>query len=177
MTGVPAVTAPFLAATAALAAAGVAKLWRPDYTARALQVTGLRVGGRRVGRTEVRAGAAAEVVVAVMAVVLPGPVTGALVAAAYAGFAGFVLLALRRGWPLSTCGCFGRPDTTPGYPHAALNAGAAAVAAWWAAVAPGHMGRLFVHQPWDGLPLALISAVIAGLAYLIWTNPLTKELA
>lgn len=177
MSGAPAVAAPFLAATAVLAGAGVAKLWRPDYTARALQVAGLRLAGRRVGRVEVRAGAAAEVVIAVLAVVLPGPVTGALVAISYAAFAGFVLLALGRGWPLSTCGCFGRPDSEPGYPHALLNAGAAAAAAWWAASAPSRSGRLFVHQPWHGFPLVLVSAVIAGLAYLIWTNPLTKEVA
>lgn len=177
MTAAPAVTAPFLAATAALAAAGAAKLWRPDYTARALQVAGLRVGARRVGRSEVRAGAAAELVVAVLAVALPGEVTGGLVAAAYSGFAAFVVLALRKGWPLSSCGCFGRADTTPGYLHALLNAGAAAVAAWWAVVAPSRPDRIFFHQPWSGLPLALVSLVIAGLAYLIWTNPLAKEVA
>ncbi len=174
---VPAVTAPFLAASAVLAAAGAAKLGRPDYTARALQAAGLRLGRRRAGRGAVRAGAAVEAAVGVLGVVRPGPLTGALVAASYSAFALFVLLALYRGWPLSSCGCFGRPDSRPGYQHAVLNAGAAAVSAWWALDAPGRLGRLFVHEPWNGAPLLLLSAVIAGLAYLIWTSPLTKEVA
>lgn len=173
----PAATAPFLAACAVLAGAGMAKLWRPDYTARALQMTGFRLAGRRVGRGAVRVGASAETAIAVLAFVLPGPVPGALVAATYSAFALFVLVALDQGWPLSSCGCFGRPDSKPGYPHAILNVGAAVAAAWWALDAPGRLSRLFVHQPWSGVPLILISAVIAGLAYLVWSNPLTKEVA
>ena len=165
----PAVTAPFLAASVVLAAAGLAKLIRPDDTARALRIAGLPHHRRLV-----RAGAVAETAVGVIAVALPGPVTGALVAAAYAAFAGFVGAALARGWPLSSCGCFGRPDSRPGYPHLVLNAGAAAAAAWWAVVAPGRVGPLFVHGPWHGGPLALVTLVIAGLAYLVWTNPLER---
>lgn len=164
--GAPAVTAPFLAASAVLAGAGVAKILRPDDTARALQIAGLPHHRRLV-----RIAAAGEVAVGAAAVAAPGPLTGALVAAAYAGFAAFVAVALLRGWPLSSCGCFGRPDSRPAYPHVALNAAAAAAAAWWAGVAPGRIGPLFVHSPWHGGPLALVSIVIAGLAYLVWTNP------
>ncbi len=166
------VAAPFLAAVAVLAAAGVAKLRRPDYTARALQAAGWRVGRRAV-----RAGATAEMVVAVAAVAFPGAVTGALVAATYAAFTGFVTLALRRGWALSSCGCFGRPDSRPTYLHAALNLAAAAAAAWWAADPPSRLGAVFSSSPWSGAPLVLVSAVIAGLAYLVWTNPLSQEVA
>src|SRR5690606_35555046 len=36
-------------------------------------------------------------------------------------FAGFVIRALRSGTPISTCGCFGRPDTPPSPAHVALN--------------------------------------------------------
>ena len=163
----PAVTAPFLAASVILAGAGVAKLLRPDDTARALLIAGLPHHRRLV-----RAGAAAEVAVGMAAVAVPGPLSGALVATAYAAFAGFVAVALVRGWPLSSCGCFGRPDARPGYPHLVLNAGAAAAAVWWSVVAPGRVAPLFVHGPWHGGPLALVSVVIAGLAYLVWTNPL-----
>lgn len=162
-------TAPFLAAAVVLAGAGAAKLARPDDTARALQIAGLPHHRRLV-----RAGAAAEVLLGVAAVAAPGRVTGGLVAAAYAGFSVFVAVALLRRWPLSSCGCFARPDTRPGYAHVALNAGAAAVAAWWAGVAPGRIGPLFVRGPWHGGPLALVSLVIAGLAYLVWTNPLER---
>ncbi len=168
----PAVTAPFLAAAALLAAAGVAKLWRPDDTARALLVAGLPAHRRLV-----RAGALAETAVGVAAIALPGPLTGSLVAASYAAFTLFVGVALARGWPLSSCGCFGRPDARPGYPHLLLDAGAAVAAAWWAAAAPGRIGPLFVHGPWHGAPLALVAVVIAGLAYLVWTNPVERSRA
>lgn len=168
----PAVTAPFLAASVVLAAAGVAKLARPDDTARALRIAGLPHHRRLV-----RAGAAGEVAIGVAALALPGAVTGGLVAAVYAAFAAFVAVALAQGWPLSSCGCFGRPDARPGYPHLVLNVAAAAVAAWWAVVAPGRIGPLFVHGPWHGGPLALVALVIAGLAYLVWTNPLERGTA
>lgn len=168
----PAATAPFLAAVILLAGAGVAKARRPDDTATALASAGVRAG-----RTGVRAMAVGEVVLAVLAVARPGPLTGALVAAAYCGFAGFVVLALRRGWALESCGCFGRPDTPPTVAHAVLNVAAAASAAWWAVTVPAggravNIGHLFVHTPWNGGALALITLVISGLAYLVWTNPI-----
>jgi hypothetical protein len=168
----PPVTAPFVAATVLLGAAGVAKTFRPADTASALRAAGIPAS-----RALVRAGAAAEIGLAAWALAVPGPVTGALVAAAYAIFAVFVVVALRRGWALASCGCFGRPDTPPTVAHAALNAGAAASAVWWAAAWPGgsgesRLGRLFFHQPWHGVPLVLVTLVVTGMAYLVWTNPL-----
>ncbi len=163
---IPPITAPFLAATVMLGAAGVAKLLRPADTARALQVAGIPAG-----RTAVRAGALLEVAICVAALAAPGPVTGGLVAAAYAVFTLFVLTALRRGWPLSSCGCFGRPDSRPTYAHAVLNLGAAATALWWAVAGPDRAARFLSHQPWHGAPLLLVSLVIAGLAHVVWTNP------
>lgn len=157
----PAAAAPFLAATVVLGAAGVAKLRRPDDLARALAAAGLPAR-----RWSVRVGAAAEVAVAVSAVALPGALTGALVAASYAAFAVFVGLALRRGWPLASCGCFGRPDTKPAYPHVALDAGAVVAASMWAAAGPSASGRPFFQGP-----LLLLVAVISGLSYLAWTAP------
>jgi hypothetical protein len=163
----PPITAPYLAATAVLGGAGIAKAVRPADTATAL----------RAAPALVRIGAVAEVAVATAALAAPGPVTGALVATSYAAFAVFVVVALRRGWALSSCGCFGRPDTPPTVAHAVLNGAAAASAVWWAAAWRGgeglsHLGRLFFHQPWHGGPLALVTVVLAGLAYLVWTDPL-----
>lgn len=162
----PAETAPFLAACAVLAAAGAAKLWRPDDTARALAVAGLPHHRRLV-----RLGAVAELGVAVSALVAPGPLTGSLVAAAYAAFTLFVGAALALGWPLSSCGCFGRPDALPGYRHLLLDAGASAVAVGWSLAAPTRFGPLLAASPWKGGPLLLVTTVIAGLAYLVWTDP------
>jgi hypothetical protein len=168
----PPVTAPYLAAITLLGAAGVAKAVRPAETANALAGAGLSIG-----RTWVRVGAVLEAILAVAAWVIPGPVTGGVVAAAYALFAAFIVVALQQGWALTSCGCFGRPDSPPTLAHAALNIGAAACAVWWAAAWPAgygfsHLVRLFSHQPWHGGPLVFLSAVVAGLAYLVWTDPL-----
>lgn len=167
----PAAAAPFMAAVLMLGLAGVAKLIRPNDTARALQDAGLRLGPLRPTRTLIRVGSAAELVVAACAFAFPGPVTGALVAVAYVAFAIFVITALRRGWALSSCGCFAKPDTRPSYLHSALNLGAAAAAVAWAVSAPDRLGRPFDRSPWHGSALGIVVVVIAGLAYAIWTNP------
>ena len=168
----PLATSPFLAATALLAAAGAAKLARPDDTARALQAAGLPHH-----RLMVRAGAGLEMAVAVSALAAPGPVTGALVALSYAAFSAFVALALVRNWPLASCGCFGRPDSKPTWAHVAVDLGATAAAASWAAAGVPPWGSLLSSSPWHGAPLLLTAVVTAGLAYLVWTNPLAKAVA
>jgi hypothetical protein len=160
-------SAPFLAATALVGLAGAAKLARPDDTARALAVAGLPHHRRLV-----RVGAVAEVAVAVAALAVPSAVTGALVAAAYGAFSVFVAFALVRRWPLSSCGCFGRPDARPGWAHLALDAGGAAAAGLWAAGPAPSLAALLRAGPWGGAPLLLEAAVMAGLAYAIWTDPL-----
>ena len=161
----PAVTAPFIAAVVILAVAGGAKLWRPDDT-----VGALRVAGLPPHRQLVRAGAGVELAIAVAAVLAPGTVTGGLVALAYAAFSAFVATALVKRWPIAACGCFGRPDARPGFGHLLLNAGATVAAVWWAVRAPTHLGSLFVRSP----ALGLVSVVVAGLAYAIWTNPVDR---
>ncbi|MGH9114810.1 MAG: MauE/DoxX family redox-associated membrane protein [Acidimicrobiales bacterium] len=163
----PPTTALYLAAAVLLGVAGCAKAARPDGTARALHAAGIKAS-----RSLVRTGAAAEVALCVAAFVAPGPVTGGLVAASYAGFALFVATALRRGWALSSCGCFGRPDSPPTVAHAGVDVAACAAAVWWACVPPASIGGAFAHQPWHGGPLAFVIAVLAGLALVVWTNPL-----
>jgi hypothetical protein len=165
----PAVTAPFFAAAALLAAAGGAKVLRPGDTA-----TALGRAGFPLGRRAVRIGAAAEAALGLAAFAVPGPVTGSLVCASYVAFTVFVVAARSRGWALSSCGCFGRADSKPTYLHAALDAAAAVAAAWWALEPPRRLAPLLHHQPWNGAPLALVSLVIAALAYLIWTNPVQR---
>lgn len=46
----------------------------------------------------------------------------------YAGFLAFVLLALWRSAPITSCGCFGSEDAPPSLGHVAMNATGAAVA-------------------------------------------------
>jgi hypothetical protein len=167
----PAIAAPYLAEVALLGFAGVAKLSRPETTARAL-----RQAGFRAKRSAVRAGAAAELAVAVAALAYPSALTGALVGVSYAAFTVFVVAALRYRWPLSSCGCFAKPDTPPTKAHALLDAGAVVCAAWWAASRPVGLGKMFSGQPWHGAPLGLVGAAVALLAYVVWTNPIPSAI-
>ena len=137
-----------------LVGAGAAKVLRPDDTARAL----------RWSPAVVRAGALGEVIVGAGAAAVGGPVLIGAMAASYAGFAGFVLVALARGWPLSTCGCFGEPDTPPTVLHVVIDAGLALAAVG------GIDGPAPLRAAWDrpawGAAVLVLSGVTAGLAYL-----------
>lgn len=118
------VAGPFWAAAILLVAAGVPKLKDPLPLVRALRSVSLPAG-----RLAVRLIAAGEVLVGTFALVAPSRASAVLLALAYAAFTGFVLLALRRGGVLGSCGCFGRPDTAPSRTHVLLTAALAAAAA------------------------------------------------
>ena len=127
-----------LAAAGLLVIAGVPKVADPGDLVRALRSTGLRVHPLLV-----RGFALVEVAAGVVAIALPSRPSLAVVALLHAGFTAFVLLALRRGGVVASCGCLGRADTPPTRAHAAttgllaLAAGGLAVAApvdpWWSA--------------------------------------------
>lgn len=123
---------PFLVAAALLAAGGASKVLRPANTARALREMGLPASAPLV-----RGGAALELAVAAGALAGGGRMFAGLLAASYLAFTAFVVVALRRGTPLSTCGCFGATDTPPTAVHVGINLAAAAVAG---AVALGGRG-------------------------------------
>ncbi|MGI9606987.1 MAG: MauE/DoxX family redox-associated membrane protein [Acidimicrobiales bacterium] len=107
-----------------LGAAGVAKVWRPSPTATALRE--IRVPKPLLAARLMGLG---EVVVGMVALATGHPLAWGLVAAAYTGFALFVLWALRSDGAVGSCGCFGHEDTPPTPGHAAFNAAAAAIAA------------------------------------------------
>lgn len=114
---------PFLVTAALLGAGGASKVVRPANTARALGTMGLPSSTRLV-----RLGAGAELAVGAGALAGGGRVFAFLVAASYLGFAAFVLVALHRGLPLASCGCFGVADTPPTAVHVGINVAAAAIA-------------------------------------------------
>ncbi|MCW2679056.1 MAG: hypothetical protein JWM62_457, partial [Frankiales bacterium] len=89
------------------------------------------------------------------------------IALSYAAFSGFVLLALRRGGVLASCGCFGKADTPPTATHVAVTAGLAAVAAVVAVRPVGPLPDLLAAQPGHGVPLLVTSAAVAVTAYLV----------
>lgn len=135
----PLLTVPYLAAAGLLLLSGVLKLYRPAGTAPALRTQGLPPA-----RALVLCVGATEAAVAVAALV-GLPWAAPALALTYAGFTLFVLIALVRGRPLSSCGCFAEPDLPPTWAHVALTA----LLASCAAVA-------------DGGPIGLPSAVGAG---------------
>jgi hypothetical protein len=159
----------YLVAAGLLVGAGLAKARRPGDTARALAALapGSFLPAARL-RVLVRAGALGEAALGLAALALPRPLTAALVAASYAGFAAVVALARHRGGPLATCGCFGRPDTPPTLVHLCLDLLLAAAAAVVAAATPtrGTLLAVLAHEPWAGLPLVFVSAVGLWLAFL-----------
>jgi len=157
----PTFAGPLLVGAALLFAGGVSKLARPGNMARAFRAANLRLG---VGG--IRALAFAEAVVAVGAVVVGGWLPAALVALSYGAFAVFVAIALARGWALSSCGCFGTPDSPPTAVHVVIDlmlAAGAAVAAIEGRAAPV---ALISSRPAWGTAMVAASAVTAGLAYL-----------
>jgi hypothetical protein len=157
---------PIAIAAVLLVAGGGAKAWRPSDTARALHMVGIRVPPGAV-----RAGAVAEVVIGVGALVVPGPVFPALVALSYLGFAVFVVQALRSGAPISSCGCFGKVDTPPSRVHVVLDGLVVAAAA---VVAVGgtdvSLPTILPDQPLAGVPFVMLVAVGAGLVFVAFTS-------
>ena len=163
-----------VAAAGLLALGGALKAARPNETANALRALGLPRA-----RLAVRVGGAVEVVVGVAAVVAGGRGPVALVGASYLGFAVFVLVALRRGTPVGSCGCFGEVDAPPTIVHAAVNL-AAAAGAGAAALTGGTpaLSAVVHHQPWMGVPLLGLAGLAGYLAFLVMAVlPRTMSLA
>jgi hypothetical protein len=157
---------PYLVACALLVGAGMAKVVRPETTAKALAQLGRAVPGRKVSTLAVlvRTAALAEVGLGAVALVLPGILPAALVALSYASFAGFVLVVRKRGGVLATCGCFSTPDTPPTVAHIVVDV-LLAVSALAVSVSAHHglLGSVLVHQPLDGVPLLLVCALCVWL--------------
>jgi hypothetical protein len=109
-----ALTGPHAVAAALLCVAGLAKLSSPAAAARALSDAGLTVN-----QLAIRLFAAAELALGAWSAVAPRPVSSALLALVYAGFAATTLVLWRRSEP---GGCFGE-DRTPASPLQALLSG------------------------------------------------------
>lgn len=155
-----ALAGPYLASALLLVVAGVAKLRDPLPLVRALRSA--RLPAPVAG---VRLAAAAEVVLGLTAVLRGGRVPAVLVAASYAVFTGFVLLARRRGGVLASCGCFGRADTPPTTVHVVVT-GALALLAAGVALAPlGTLTEVLAAGPGAGLPLVLATLTVAVLVH------------
>jgi hypothetical protein len=148
-----------------LALAGVTKAVRPAPTHRAVRTLARAVLGREPGLppAAVRVLGLAELAAAVAVLTVDSKAVLWPLAAFYAGFTGFVVLALATGAPLSSCGCFGRDDAPPTLVHVVVDAAIAALAvaaATDAALGPAREA-LGTRQ---GLGTAL-SLVLAGVGF------------
>jgi hypothetical protein len=154
----------YLVGCALLVAAGVAKLVRPDDTARAFSAV-IPIGLVR-SRLVVRVGSLAEAVLGMTAFVAPRSLTGWLVALSFAAFAVFVAIARAQGGAIASCGCFGTPDTPATLVHVVINAVLACAAAAVALSRPtGTLAGILAAQPAHGIPLLAASALCAWLTY------------
>jgi hypothetical protein len=137
-----------------LLTAGAVKVADPTRTAGALAAVGWPSSPRLV-----RAGAGAEALIGAGALIVGGPVFAGLVGLSYLAFAGFVVVALRAGTPVGSCGCFGRADTPPHVLHVAVDL---ALAAGALAAAVASAGPLFAAGAVElaaGAALAAVAAV------------------
>jgi len=151
-------TAPLLIASALLAIGGAPKVLDPTNTVGALRSIGMRVppaGARLFGAVEAALG---------IATLLSGARPfAALVAVSYAGFSGFLVVALRRGGAVSSCGCVGRADTPPTRAHLAVTAALASTsvcAAVWDADGLSTLG-------WSAQSVTVLGFAALG-GWLVW---------
>ena len=159
-----ALAGPFYAVALLLAVAGGFKAMRPQATVGALRAVGLPASSPLV-----RVIGVGELVVGVGAVVTGWPPLAALVAVAYAAFAGFVWAALRRGVPIQSCGCFGTDDLPPTRIHLVVDIAAAVVAAAAAVTRVEGIGAVLAEQPWAGVPFLALVAICIWFLYLVLT--------
>ena len=158
---------PFLVACLLLASAGMSKAVRPRPTAAAVAAL---FDGLSVQRASwaVRVLAVSEAALGIAGALSPERATAALIALSYAGFAGFVTFARRRGGVLATCGCFSKPDTPPTRAHIAIDIFLAACALTLGAQgSQGSLWSYLVHQPLSGVPMLAACGLCAWLVFVV----------
>lgn len=160
----PAHSGPVMALMLLLLIAGIQKILDPTSTSGALRAAGLP--SRRV---LVRLLGASEVVVAGWWVVMGGPLPALGAALLYAGFAWFVVNALVRKLPVSSCGCLGSADTPPTMVHVVMNSVAASILFVAAIIPVSPMGGL-VGAEWSlVLPYSMMVAASVYMLYALLT--------
>jgi hypothetical protein len=158
----PALTGPALTAALLLAFAGAAKAVDPVMTVGALRALGLPSS-----RTWVRTGAAAELLVGLLAAAVGWALVWWLVAASYLAFAAFVVAALRAGTVVGSCGCFGHEDTPPHPIHVVVDVALAATAAAAAVLGIGAPLDAIADTPGKGSVVAGLSVLSVFVLYVV----------
>jgi hypothetical protein len=156
----PALTGPALTAALLLVFAGALKTVDPAMTAGALRALGLPSS-----KILVRLGAAAELLLGLLAVTAGWAAVWWLVAASYLAFAAFVVAALRAGTMLGSCGCLGREDTPPHPLHVVIDVALAATAAAAAVRDVGAPLDTIADAPGEGLVIVGLSVLAVVVLY------------
>jgi hypothetical protein len=156
----PALTGPALTAALLLAFAGATKAVDPAMTVGALRARGLPSS-----RILVRVGAAAELILGLLALAAGWAAVWWLVVASYLAFAAFVVAAMRAGTMVGSCGCFGREDTPPHPIHVVIDVALAATAAAAAVRGLGAPLDAIADAPGEGLVVAGLSVLAVVLLY------------
>src|SRR3954466_9476655 len=151
-------TTPLLIASALLAVAGAPKILNPTNTVGAMRSIGVRVPPMTV-----RLFGAVETALGIATLVTGARALAALVALSYAGFSAFLVVALRKGGAVSSCGCVGRADTPPTRAHLTVTAGLA-LTSLLAAVA-GADG--LSSMSWSVTTVTALAFAILG-GWLVW---------
>lgn len=148
-----------IAFLALLALAGIYKVADPAPTSGALRAAGLPASPHLV-----RLLGLIEIGVGVIGIVWGGPVPSMLGAMLYTGFLVFVLEALRRRLPISSCGCLGATETPPTVAHVVVNL-AALVTLLLGTVFPiGFLGGVFESGLSSAVPFVIFTG---GAVYLL----------
>jgi Methylamine utilisation protein MauE len=162
------VIGPYLIACGLLLLAGAIKAFRPADTVRAL---GEVFAHARLLAVAVPLLAAGEFTLGAAGIIWPIPGLATAVAISYIVFAGFVIAIRLRHGALSSCGCFGTPDTPATWLHAVINLFLAASSLVIAVNPPGgNIAHILSGQPLHGVPLILAVLVGMSLVYLAFTR-------
>ena len=133
-----------------LVVAGVTKLRSPHLAVRAARALSLPATPGSI-----RVLALVEVVVGVATILTASALARVALGLLYGAFLVFVIAAIARRAPISSCGCFGEHDAPPSLVHVAINACATAVG--FVAVADG------IDAPVDAMSDSAVDALVVGL--------------
>ncbi|MEO7262016.1 MAG: MauE/DoxX family redox-associated membrane protein [Jatrophihabitantaceae bacterium] len=155
------------AAALLLAAAGLAKLAQRAPLRSALAAAGVPGAQRLSAKAANRMSGAAELAVALLALLAGGRVGAALIAAAYLVLAGLSarMMSIESG---QDCGCFAKPVAVSHW-HTAVNLSCALAGLIALAQPTGSLISHLAEQPVTGSALLLAAAVLAYLGYLVMT--------
>jgi hypothetical protein len=157
----PALGGPAAACALLLAFGGATKVRRPGDTVRALRALRLPASSLAV-----RLGALAEVAIGLAVVLAGGRLPALLMALSYSAFTGFVVIAMVRGGAVSSCGCFGTPDTPPTVTHVLVTMAAAVIGAASVADPVRPVLEGLRHQPLAGVPFVVLTGCAVWFAYM-----------